>query len=103
MDILLRVEIQYLSFPFQFYIGKEFFFILYDELKNRSLSHKIDDLKTYTSHRGVYTSDMIAKVNSETYELVRQPYMKYSARKYYGITTMLYLVNLIFALSMMFN
>jgi hypothetical protein len=103
MDILLRVAIQYLSFPFQFYIGKEFFFILYDELKNRSLSHKIDDLKTYTSHRGVYTSDMIAKVDSETYELVRQPYMKYSARKYYGITTMLYLVNLFFALSMMFN
>ena len=76
---------------------------MYDELKNRSLSHKIDYLKTYTSHRGVYTSDMIAKVNSETYELVRQPYMKYSARKYYGISTMLYLVNLIFALSMMFS
>ena len=71
LDILLRVGIQYLSFPFQFYIGKEFFFILYDEIKYRSISKKIDELKMYTSHRGVYTEDMVARVDNETYELVR--------------------------------
>lgn len=32
-DIFFRVMIMYLTFPFQFYIGKEFFFILYDEIK----------------------------------------------------------------------
>jgi hypothetical protein len=65
------VGIQYFSFPFQFYIGKEFFFILLDEIKNRSISKKIDELKQYTSHRGVYTTDMIVQVDDETYELVR--------------------------------
>lgn len=47
--------IVFLSFPFKFYIGKEFFFILLDEIKNKSLSQKIDQLKQYTSTRGVYT------------------------------------------------
>jgi len=103
LDILLRVGIQYFSFPFQFYIGKEFFFILYDEIKYRSISKKIDEIKMYTSHRGVYTEDMVTRVDNETYELVRQPYMKHSSMKYYGISTLLYLINLIFAISMMFS
>ena len=48
-DIFIRVMILYLVFPFQFYIGKEFFFILYDEIKQRGISKKIDDIKSYTS------------------------------------------------------
>lgn len=54
-DIFCRVMIMYLNFPFQFYIGKEFFFILYDEVKQRGLSKKIDDIKSHTTQRGVYT------------------------------------------------
>jgi hypothetical protein len=52
---ILRIAISMCSFPFQFYIGKEFFFMLFDELKNKSLSKKIDELKKHTSTRGVYT------------------------------------------------
>lgn len=39
---MLNVVVVFLAFPFKFYIGKEYFFVLYDELKNRSLSKKID-------------------------------------------------------------
>lgn len=46
---------------------------------------------------------MIVQLDEDTYELVRQPYMKYSSLKYYGITTSLYLVNLLFAASLMFS
>ena len=48
-DIFFRVMIMYLTFPFQFYIGKEFFFILYDEIKQRGISKKIDDIKSHTT------------------------------------------------------
>jgi ABC-type Fe3+ transport system permease subunit len=48
-DIFFRVLIMYLTFPFQFYIGKEFFFILYDEIKQRGISKKIDDIKSHTT------------------------------------------------------
>ena len=41
--------IQFLAFPFKFFIGKESLNMLIDELKRRSLSKKIDELKTYTS------------------------------------------------------
>lgn len=68
---LLRVAIQFCSFPFQFYIGKDFFFILYDELKNKSISKKIDELKRHTTTRGVYTKDMLRKVDTETFEFIR--------------------------------
>jgi hypothetical protein len=54
-----NVLVVFLSFPFKFFIAKEFLFILFDELKYRSLSTKIDKLKTYTSTRGVYTDQMI--------------------------------------------
>ena len=48
-DIFFRVMIMYLTFPFQFYIGKEFFFILFDEIKQRGISKKIDDIKSHTT------------------------------------------------------
>ena len=79
-DIFFRVMIMYLTFPFQFYIGKEFFFILYDEIKKRGISKKIDGIKSHTTQRNVFTRDMLHKVDSETYELVRQPYMKYTPK-----------------------
>ena len=34
--------------PFKFYIGKEIFFILYDEIVNKGISSKIKDLKCYS-------------------------------------------------------
>ncbi len=39
----------YMSFsvPIKFFIGKEFFFVILDELKNRSISSKIQDLIDY--------------------------------------------------------
>jgi|LauGreDrversion4_2_1035121.scaffolds.fasta_scaffold299098_1 hypothetical protein len=94
-EAIVTVLIQFFSFPFQFYIGKDFFFMLYDELKHRSISKKIDQLKSFTSNRNVYTEDMLQKIDETTYEVVRQPYMKYSPKVYYSITVSLYLVNCI--------
>jgi hypothetical protein len=46
---------------------------------------------------------MVVQLDDETYELVRQPYMRFNSWKYYGISTLLYLVNLIFAMSMVLS
>lgn len=43
--LLIAVQI-----PFKFYLTKEFLFILYDELKNRGISSKIEDLRAYSSN-----------------------------------------------------
>ena len=50
------------TLPLQFYIGKEFFFIFFDELLNSSLSKKIDELKQFTTTKNVYTKDMVVKI-----------------------------------------
>lgn len=100
---ILRVAISFCSFPFQFYIGKDFFFILWDELRNKSISNKIDELKQHTSTRGVYTADMLKKIDPKTFEVIRQPYMKYSNKTYILITTSLYLINFVSALVLMFS
>jgi hypothetical protein len=73
---LQNILIVFLAFPFKFYIAKEFLFILFDEYFNKSLSKKIDQLKTYTSTKGVYTDEMISKVKDDIYQIVRQPYLK---------------------------
>lgn len=70
-EAVISVLIQLFSFPFQFYIGKDFFFMLWDELKHRSISKKIDELKRYTSSKDVYTMDMLQQVDADTYEVVR--------------------------------
>jgi len=59
-------------------MGKEYVFILYDELKNRSISKKIDELKKYCSMKDVYTENMVTKIRDDIYLLVRQPYLKLS-------------------------
>ncbi len=46
---------------------------------------------------------MIHRVDSTTYELVRQPYMKYTPKKYYTICIALYLINLVFACVVIFG
>lgn len=83
-------------------MGKEFFFMMYDELKNKSISKKIDQMKQFTSTRGVYTEDMVQRIDIDTYELVRQPYMKFSKQLYYFISSMLYLVNFVTAVYFLF-
>ena len=58
-------------FPFNFFIAKEFFFILYDELKNKSISKKIDNLKEQESLKGNFNDLMVEKINDKEYILVR--------------------------------
>ena len=89
----------FFSFPFQFYIGKEFFFILYDEIINKSLTTKLDELKSFTSQKDVITEAMLQKVRDDMYQIVRQPYMKYSKKKYYLISSLIYLPNFLLAMS----
>ena len=47
--------------------------------------------------------EMLRQVDSDTYELVRQPFMKYTPLQYYTICTVLYLFNLIFAVTIIFG
>lgn len=45
IQAISRIGIEIFSFPFQFYIGKDFFFMLYDEVRYKSISNKINELK----------------------------------------------------------
>lgn len=86
---------QMFQIPFKFYLGKEFLFIFIDELKNKSISLKIDDLKLYMGNQKLYTENMVQRVRNDLYKVVRMPYMKLSDRQYYGISVGAYLFNLI--------
>jgi hypothetical protein len=44
-----------LQIPFKFYLGKEFVFILIDELVNKSLSKKMEDLNFYLGNKEMYS------------------------------------------------
>lgn len=92
---LQNILIVFLAFPFKFYIAKEFLFILADEYFNKSLSNKIDLLKTYTSTKGVYTDDMVKKVKDDIYHIVRQPYLKHKFWKHVVITICVFVVNIL--------
>lgn len=85
--ILLSMMIQ---IPFKFYLGKEFVFIFIDELVNRSISKKIDDLKQCLGNKNKFSETMIQKVHDDLYQIVRMPYMKYSKCQYYSITIAIY-------------
>lgn len=98
-----NVFIVFISFPFKFYIGKEFFFIFIDEIKNRSLSSKIDELKSYTSSKGVYTQEMIKKVEKDIYQIVRQPYLNYSKRKQVILTLVVLIPNVLLSFYYFFS
>lgn len=87
----------FLAFPFKFYIGKEFIFLLIDEITKRSLSSKIDQLKTCTSTRGVFTEQMVKEVRKDIFQIVRQPFLKYSRLKYNLIVSIVLLPNFILA------
>jgi hypothetical protein len=69
-----------LQIPFKFYLGKEFVFILIDELVNKSLSKKMEDLNFYLGNKEMYSKKMIKKVHKDLYRIVRMPYMKQSNR-----------------------
>ncbi|CDW91284.1 UNKNOWN [Stylonychia lemnae] len=57
--LALTILQQILIFPFYFFMAKEYTFVLYDELKNRSLSKKIEQLKMMSSMKDVYTELML--------------------------------------------
>lgn len=54
-----------LVFPYQFYIGKEFFFVLYDEATNASLSKKIEELKCLPGRKNRVTQGMVLKIQDD--------------------------------------
>ena len=68
---LMNIVVVFIGFPFKFYLGKEFLFILIDEIFNKSLSKKIDQLKSLTTTKDAVTNEMVAKVKDDIYQLVR--------------------------------
>jgi hypothetical protein len=90
----------YMSFsvPIKFFIGKEFFFVMLDEIRNESISSKIQHLNDYkTQDNKVYSHLMINELNPGYYELVRMPYMKMKNSRYFLIVLALFLLNLVLA------
>jgi hypothetical protein len=85
---------QMAQIPFKFYLGKEFVFILIDELRNKSISTKMDHLKTFLGNKKLYSETMIKRVQDDIYQVVRMPYMRYSNTQYYSISIAIYFFNL---------
>ena len=56
-----------LQIPFKFYLGKEFVFIMIDELMNKSISTKMEHLKRFLGDRKLYSETMIKKVQDDIY------------------------------------
>ena len=54
-------------------MGKEFLLTLYDELKHKSLSKKMQDFQ-YGLSSQMYTKDKLKKVRDQIYQIVRMPY-----------------------------
>eukprot|EP00347_Sterkiella_histriomuscorum_P021377 403334186 len=67
---------------------------MYDELKNRSLSKKIEDLKLGLSKK-TYSIDQLSKVRKQIYQLVRMPYLKLSNYEFYLITGTYYVISIL--------
>jgi hypothetical protein len=83
-----------MQIPFKFYLTKEFLFILYDELKNRGLSSKIEDLRAYSfGDRPLYSELQVQKLRDDLYQIVRMPYLKFSNKEYLTLTTVTYVVT----------
>lgn len=86
--LLIAVQI-----PFKFYLTKEFLFILYDELKNRGISSKIEDLRAYSSNgeNQHYSQLQIEKLREDLYQIVRMPFLKFSNKEYFVLTSIAYM------------
>jgi hypothetical protein len=63
----MNIVVVFIGFPFKFFLGKEFLFIFLDEAFNKSLSQKIDQLKSLTSTRDAVTEEMVSKVKDDIY------------------------------------
>ena len=68
--------------------------MLYDEVRNCGISAKINDLKSFSSSNAPYSILMIQKIREDLYQIVRQPFLKLSAKEYYVLSTLVFLVTI---------
>lgn len=66
-----------------------------DELKNKSISTKMEHLKYFMGMKNRHSATVITKVKDDLYKIVRMPYMKLSNTAYYTIGVIVYLFNLV--------
>lgn len=92
---------QLAQIPFKFYLGKEFVYIIYDELTNQSLSTKMEHFKKQCGDpKKQYSSTVVKKLQTDLYQIVRQPYMNMSNCTYYAIGISVYLINLMIVVAL---
>jgi hypothetical protein len=92
---------QLAQIPFKFYLGKEFVYIIYDELRNQSLSTKMEHFKKQCGDpKKQYSSTVVKKLQTDLYQIVRQPYMNMSNCTYYTIGISVYLINLMIVVAL---
>jgi hypothetical protein len=59
---------QLAQIPFKFYLGKEFVYIIYDELRNQSLSTKMEHFKQqFGDPKKQYSSTVVKKLQTDLY------------------------------------
>eukprot|EP00347_Sterkiella_histriomuscorum_P024417 403331187 len=85
-----RFTLTLVQIPFKFFVAKESLIIIYDELKNRGLSSKIDDLKLYSNSKAPYSKQMVQKIREDLYQIVRMPFLKFSRKEYIILSTIVY-------------
>ncbi|CDW84551.1 UNKNOWN [Stylonychia lemnae] len=93
-SILFTASILQISFAF--FLGKEFVLTLYDELKNKSLSNKIEDLRQGLSQKS-FSNEQLKMVRKQIYQLVRMPYSKMNNTQFYSITCSYYFISVMIA------
>ena len=95
--VLLGFILILIQIPFKFYLTKEFLFVLYDEIKNKGLSSKIEDLRDFSNNESPHYSELqIEKVREDLYQIVRMPFMKFSNTEYYSLTSIAYFSTVAF-------
>ena len=66
-------------------------FLLYDELKNRGISSKIEDIKAFSSgEQPSYSVRQVQMLRDDLYQIVRMPFLKLSRKEYLTLTTLAY-------------
>lgn len=62
------------QFPFFYFLAKETIFILYDEIKNGSLTSKLSDLRKKRRADQLYSIQVIEEYDENVYRMIRMSY-----------------------------
>jgi hypothetical protein len=66
-------------------------------MKNKGLSSKIEDLRNFDNNESPHYSELqVEKIREDLYQIVRMPFMKFSNKEYYSLTSIAYFLTVAF-------